>query len=333
MALRLDPSDEYLHDLGPELTFNESMYCNVYDPAAELGGFFRLGNRPNEGSGEMTACIYLPGGKVAFMFRRPRVSTNEALHGAGMSIEVLDPFSRLRVTYAGPVVLLDEPLQMSDPKDAFSSNPTTECEVELEYAAVAPPVGGEPSEPRERPGEEFARGHYELLVSAVGSVTVGERSFAVSGWGLRDHSWGPRTWQAPWYYRWLTGNAGPGFGFMGTRIARREGEGTRGGFVYEDGDLHLCEDFEVRTTWSGPDSYHGAVHATLRSQDRVWQVEGRVRTLIPLRNRRRSPDGELMVTRISEGLTEWNIDGIGVGYGMSEYLDQIVGGSPVGMAE
>ncbi len=43
------------------------------------------------------------------------------------------------------------------------------------------------------------------------------------GFGLRDHSWGPRFWQAPWYYRWLTANVGQDFGFMGSRVARRTG--------------------------------------------------------------------------------------------------------------
>ena len=56
MAVRLEPQDEYLHELGPEETFNESMYFNVFDPAARLGGFFRLANRANEGRGEMTVC-------------------------------------------------------------------------------------------------------------------------------------------------------------------------------------------------------------------------------------------------------------------------------------
>ena len=43
MAVRLDPQDEYLHELGPEPTFNESMYFNVYDPSTNVGGWFRLG--------------------------------------------------------------------------------------------------------------------------------------------------------------------------------------------------------------------------------------------------------------------------------------------------
>ena len=48
-------------------------------------------------------------------------------------------------------------------------------------------------------------------------------------------------------------------------------------------------------------------------------------SLIPLRNRRTTPEGEQLVTRISEGMTEWRCDGQ-VGYGLSEYLDQIVDG-------
>ena len=49
------------------------------------------------------------------------------------------------------------------------------------------------------------------------------------------------------------------------------------------------------------------------------------------RNRRTSPEGEQLVTRISEGMTEWRSDGR-VGSGLSEYLDQIIDGVPVGIA-
>ena len=30
MGLRLEPIDEYMHELGPESNFNESMYFNLY---------------------------------------------------------------------------------------------------------------------------------------------------------------------------------------------------------------------------------------------------------------------------------------------------------------
>ncbi len=62
-------------------------------------------------------------------------------------------------------------------------------------------------------------------------------------------------------------------------------------------------------------------------------VTGSVLGLIPLRNRRHDSDGNELVTRISEGLTEWTLDDGRVGYGLSEYLDQIVDGAPVGLDE
>jgi len=322
-----------MHELGPEPNFNESMYFNVYDPDERLGGFFRLGNRANEGTGEMTVCLYLPDGRVAFMFRRPKIADNDAFDAAGMRFDVVEPFTELTVSYQGPVVLLDNPLEMADPRAAFTGNPHVDADVRLTYAGRSAMFGGEPDQPHERPGEEFARGHYEQLVEASGTVEVGDQAWSISGFGLRDHSWGPRYWQAPWYYRWLTANFGPGFGFMGSRIARREGAGTRGGFVWDGERLHLCTDFRIRTVWEGDDRYHRAVEAELVTTDRTWSVTGRVLRLIPLRNRRHGPDGDDLVTRISEGLTEWTLDDGRVGYGLSEYLDQIIDGQPVGVAE
>jgi hypothetical protein len=56
-----------------------------------------------------------------------------------------------------------------------------------------------------------------------------------------------------------------------------------------------------------------------------------------LRNRRQDPDGNWLLTRISEGMTRWTMTSDGHEgrecLGMSEYLDQIIDGSPVGLAE
>jgi hypothetical protein len=334
MGVRLEPQDEYMHELGPEPNFNESMYFNLYDPAQGVGGWFRCGNRANEGHAEMTVCLYLPGGRVGFMFKRAEISDNDAFDAGGIRFEVLEPFKRLDVSYSGKVVVLDDPLQMADPKKAFTENPYAECEVRIQYSGVSDMFGGEPDEPHEKPGEEFAKGHYEQLIAGKGSIRVGDEEWEVDGFGLRDHSWGPRYWQAPWYYRWLTANFGPDFGFMGSRVARRDGDGTRGGFVWEDGQLHLCRDFEIATEWQGDDTYHQHISATLRSGEKEWKVTGKVLDLIPLRNRRPDPDtGDMLVTRISEGMTEWTLDDGRTGYGLSEYLDQIIDGSPVGIAE
>ena len=66
MGLKLKPQDDYLRDPGPEPSWNESRYVDFYDPVARVGGWFRTGNRVNMGFAEMSACIYLPDGRVAF---------------------------------------------------------------------------------------------------------------------------------------------------------------------------------------------------------------------------------------------------------------------------
>jgi len=41
----------------------------------------RIGNRPNEGHAEVTACLYLPDGRVAFSFERANISANTLQSG------------------------------------------------------------------------------------------------------------------------------------------------------------------------------------------------------------------------------------------------------------
>ena len=160
-------------------------------------------------------------------------------------------------------------------------------------------------------------------------IRVGDEEWEIDGFGLRDHSWGPRFWQAPWYYRWLTMNFGDDAGFVVSVITARDGSERVGGVAFEDGKYHHLDQATIDTDWVGDDQYHEEMRITAKSGDRTYEITGSVLNLIPLRNRRTTPEGEQLVTRISEGMTEWQWDGRS-GYGLSEYLDQIVDGAPVG---
>ena len=115
---------------------------------------------------------------------------------------------------------------------------------------------------------------------------------------------------------------------MASRVARKDADGTRAGFLWDGSSCASSTTYASSTSWDGDESYHRGVEATLTSGDDEWKVTGAVMNLIPLRNRR---DG--MVTRISEGMTKWTLSDGRIGYGLSEYLDQIVDGAPVGIAE
>jgi hypothetical protein len=333
VKIRLEPADEYMHPIEAASNFNESMYFNVFDRANNIGGWFRLANRPNEGRGEMSCCVYLPDGRVGFMFARPEGRTNAAFDGAGMKFEVIEPFKRLRVSYRGKLCLMTNPQDMAEPKFAFKNNPSIPVELELDYEGVSPMFGGEPvnedgSKIEQKAEEAFARGHYEQHMAAEGSITVDGARFPIDGLGLRDHSWGPRFWQSIHWYRWLPMNFTPDFAMMVSITCGAKGEPRRGGMVLRGGEYVMIRDARITADYDANDN-QTTMKIWAKTDEREYQVEGKVMSLIPLRNRRRSPDGEELMTRITEGMTEYRCDGH-VGYGLSEFLDQIVDGKPVG---
>jgi hypothetical protein len=278
--------------------------------------------------------VYLPDGRIGFMFARPQRRDNLALDGAGMRFDVVEPFKRLDVTYSGKLCVLADPQQMTDPAKAFKNNPMVDSAITLEFEGVSPMFGGEPvnadgSRIEQNSEQSFARGHTEQHTRGKGIIRVGDERFEIQGLGLRDHSWGPRYWQAIYWYRWLPMNFSEDFAMM-VSITCRPGEQPRaGGMVLRDNEYVMIRDARITTIYDA-NQCQDSFRVWAKTDEREYEVTGKVKSLIPLRNRRRSPDGEDLTTRITEGMTEYRVDGR-VGYGLSEYLDQIVDGAPVGL--
>src|SRR5258706_16395027 len=95
------PTDDLMHDNSGESNFNESAYYNFFDPARRIGGFVRLGNRPNEGYAEMTTFFFLPAGGGAFLFNPPPITRNAGTDTGGLQFNVRGAFVEHRVTYPG----------------------------------------------------------------------------------------------------------------------------------------------------------------------------------------------------------------------------------------
>lgn len=322
------PEDEYTHEPDAAENYNESMYLNAFDVEREVGGWFRLGNRANQGYAELSVCIYLPGGRVGFVYARPPIESNAEMNAGGLSIEVVRPFEELRVRYAGKVCVLDEPRQMADPRTAFKQNPWAACEVDLTYRGVSPMYGGrrvraDGTEPELDAERSFAKAHYEQHCAVTGTIQVGDEVLVIDGLGLRDKSWGPRHWQALDWYRWLPMTFSHDFGMMISVVS-----GRPGGMVLVGDRYDLIRECTIESDWDD-DGYQTGMRCTVRTDHATYEVTGTVLSLIPLRNRRTAPDGTELLTRITEAMTRFECDGRR-GIGMSEYLDQIVDGRPVG---
>ena len=308
----LKPEDDYTHELGPEPNFNESVYFNFFDPNQNRGGFVRIGNRANEGYAEMTVIVWNPDGSAYFNYAKPNISHNDAWDAGGLSIEIIKPAEQVRTRYAGKALFMENPLDMQDPGKAFKSNPRQNLVIDLEHTAVGPLYGhvGEPGD-----GNEFARSHTEQHMRVSGQLTLEYGApVAFSGWGLRDHSWGPRFWQATPSYRWLTGNFGDDLGM----IVTTNGDGVGRG-LFQTGDALLrIESAKIQTEYRPGTQFHHRLSVDCALEDGTErQITGRVMGYIPLRNRRGGQN-----THVGEGMTEYTLDDGRVGYGLSEYLNQ-----------
>jgi hypothetical protein len=124
-------------------------------------------------------------------------------------------------------------------------------------------------------------------------------------------------------------NFGRDFGMMLSIVTGAEGEPRQGGMVFRNGVYDLISECVMDTDWD-ENGYQTALRAKVKTRaGKSYEVEGKVLSLIPLRSRRKGADGSELNTRITEGFTEYRCEGL-VGYGLSEYLDQIVDGRPSG---
>lgn len=323
------PEDEYPHTPDAVQNFNESVYTNGFDFRQRVGGWMRLGNRVNEGRAELSVCLYLPDGRIACQFQRPRIEHNEAFDAGGLSYQVIEPLKSVRMQYEGDLLIVDNPDDLREPQKLFAEGPRLPGRVEFTHTASSPIHGGEPDDDVTPTmyGRDFSRGHFNQHGKVDGVITVGDDSWQIDGRGWRDHSWGPRYWQAINYYRLFLANFDNGDGFMLLRITDHDGKTRRVGVLLVDGQYEEITDLNVVTNWTYQHDPQ-RVHLTVATANRKAVIEDEILLLAPLRNRRQA-DGETLISRIAEGYSKFTWDGK-TGYGMTEYIERVNDGVMAG---
>lgn len=340
------PEDDFMHPDEGKPNYNESMYFNLIDPDQKMGGWFRLGNRVNEGHAEMSCCVYLPDGRIAFMHNKPEISSNESFNAGGMRFRVVEPFKKLSLHYGGDLCVMERPHEMADPSSAFKNNPVVASSIEIDFDGVSPMHGGIRVMADGSPMPDvvaFAKGHTEQHMAGKGSIRIGDQEWDLQGFGLRDHSWGPRHWSNIHWYRWLPMNFGPDFGAMVSIVKLAAGLKVATGMVLENGEYKRIEQARIIPTWD-ENFYQTSLKVWIKTEeDKEFEMSGEVSSLIPLRHRRNAPNGTLYLTRITEGLTRYTCHELRegkpagearTGFGISEFLDQVdEDGTPVGFRD
>lgn len=319
------PEHEFPHQPDRSSNFNESVYTNAFNSASPVGGWMRLGNRVNEGHAELSVCLYLPDGRIACQFQRPTISANDKFQAGGIDYQVNVPLKQVEMTYRGDVIITHDPDALRDPKTLFAHGERLPAHVHWDHFAESPIHGGEPADDVVQTfyGRDFSLGHFNQHSRAKGFIQVGDERWDIDGHGWRDHSWGPRYWQAIYCYRLYIGNFSNGDGFMLLKITDSAGASRRQGVLLVDGRYEEIIDMDIMTDWTerqDPESWRLAV----RTAERQAIIEGEVIQLAPLRNRRKTDHG-ILVSRIAEGFTHLKWDHR-EGYGMTEYIERVENG-------
>lgn len=374
LAKHLRVDDDYTHKSQSEATnFNESVYCNFHASNGSVGGFIRIGNRPNENFAEVTLCVYAQDAKATFFhFSRPKISSNNGwdslLAGDGrVAYHIKRPMEKVVVEFSGKTNQLLKPWLLRDPEALFKQRKKeiipVDAKLRLEFQLCGP-VFGHAAPPQNKSdksekndGEGFARSHYEQhgAVSGYLETTQADKTsrFAIAGNGLRDHSWGPRYWQAISSYRWVTCNFGSDFGLTFTvigdtpaKMAFHVGRSTLVVFNkcsivarYSDEADPTIKDMQwfagATRPKEQPQKRHSEFVITAEEPENVGSgvakgasltIHAKVLGFVPLRNKRQEK-----ITYLGEAFTQYEVQRVHgidrmnkglIGYGMSEFLDQ-----------
>ncbi len=324
-------ADEHMHEATADSQFNESMYFNLVDTHSGHSVLLRMGNRVNEGFAEVTVLVYRPGGAAAFHFERAPIEDNSRFDAGGLRFSVVTPLQAMSARYRGRAHLLASGVDLADPRTALSASPESDLELDLDYTNLVPVYGldaqGQPAGGIIGGEDTIATGHYQVPCRVRGRMLLDGVEREVDALGFRDHSWGPRVWQGPRYWRWIACMCDESNGFVGwiSRIGDVRPAGK--GMVLRDGTLSLVQRVGVSSEYSDPPYYVRSMRVDMEAAGRTWTATGRVQSLVPLRNRR-----EGVVARLVEAVCEFEFEGMR-GHGFCEYHDIIEDGVPAGMAE
>jgi len=324
-------ADEALHAPTDEPLFSESMYFSLYDEASGCGGMLRIANRVNQGYAEMTLNLPLPDGTVAFDYRRASIAENVDLSAGGMRVEVTEPLRTLRLSYRDEAAFLRDPSMLAfDTRRALREEPRVATEVDLVFTCLHPHLERLTATGDLSDGAlPLARDHYEQFGILTGTIRVGDQSYEIKhGLSLRDHSWGPREWVAPLYWRQSLPMMDDGTCVSASRIGLSETAAATGGLIVTpDGKTHnggnaviTCE-----VEYTGAPTFEGGYTVDIETTDGTrFHADAEVIAFIPLRHR--TPDSKA-VMRVGQALSRFRSDGR-VGYGWTDFWKRLEDGDP-----
>lgn len=298
---------------GSDAQWSDSFYFCAGDAHGSCAFYSRIGRRPNEGIVEGALGLYTPEGYFMLWSRepdagRPDVATRKLRYACRLPYELWD-------------IEIDGKARAFKTAESLTQNPDSYTEVDLQgrlrCVSVGPPTDFMGS--HEGVDSMVAATHYEQPGLCYGHFVVDGRSYAISGGGTRDHSFGVRNWQAVPFWRWFGAVWDSRNAFGAAMVGRADApEPAVGGWLMRDGVVHRVEGIDMDFHLRGDPPMQDWFRLRLlgRGGEDLAEVTGDALAVAPLRQRR---DGR--VTYVNEGWTRYRMGDLET-YAISEFLIQ-----------
>ncbi|MBU7044190.1 MAG: hypothetical protein HXS47_11410 [Theionarchaea archaeon] len=278
--------------------WNESYYFNFYDPHEDIGGFTRIGYKPNITEGTGYLFLFYRGDILVFHHHKAITAVPDLISMGGLEF-----IPEWKIRFSG-----------SMQKMKSTSHTPVDVTVDLTYA----PLSAEFSYVDCVTSEELQRGrvvcedHYEQIGIMKGNITIDSQVYQVTGFSERDHSWGERDWNAPRKWIYVTAHFDRDFAI---NIATMDLGTTHidVGFIFHHGE-NIPVDSICETTISDKGQQTSFHYDIEDVQGNSYIIEGEVLNTVHIPYERQ---GRLSI--LHENLARFTCEGK-EGYGIAEYL-------------
>jgi hypothetical protein len=319
--------------VGDAAAWSESYYFNFVDPVSKIAMFTRMGFRPKDGFADGLHVVYLGGDRVAFTYGITRIGEDlkeydDNLAAGSLQLQCIDPFKHWRVGFDGDAQDIEnaEILLMRRKERPEGWYKPARLSMQVDFNAITEPHYAAAGE----------KGHFEQAGRVQGMINLGDETWSVNGFGVRDKSWGPRDWGAgnsntadttirpadagkpsP-FVNWFSMNFGDKAALGGSCFRDKAGVMRGQGWYQHDGVSELLPSVIIESDYGKDSIWHTEVELNAETEGgQALVIKGKVLTVCPTKIA--MPGG---ATFVNEGLAEFEMNGM-TGYGISEHWHAI----------
>lgn len=218
-----DPSWDRPHVPSSELAWQESDCYWFYDAQAGVGGFHRIGQKPNKGTGQIMLFVFKVGGKRFVINDAPRNEVPLAGDARQANKQIVG-------THFAEA--------LGDGRMKYGwSEPESDAQLEFYESFYTPRNWPSNAQTQHFENSVNSDGHLECGGRLKGTVRIGSESYVIDALAHRDRSWGRRADAAPQMhrYRMYSGTCGKALSFASFFLDFNDTEPVTMGFVDRHG--------------------------------------------------------------------------------------------------